>query len=137
MAVDRVRPDKVRGPRKVLFDSSFLIAAMERPTPWQHDIVGYLGRIDGVVLQPVRAELERLAGAGGRQSSYARLALELIDRGALRFEASGRGRADDELVSQALRDGAAVATIDGNLIRQLRASHVEVVSLRSGRVALV
>ncbi|MGD0637012.1 MAG: PIN domain-containing protein [Nitrososphaerales archaeon] len=134
MAVDRVGPGKVRHPRKVLFDSSFLIAVMEHPTPWQGDILENVGGFEGVVLQPVFAELRRLAGRKGRQSRFAALALALVESGAIRLEPSEGTRADEELVSHALRDGAVVATIDGGLIRQLRASHVEVLSLRSGRV---
>ncbi len=134
MAVDRLGPGKVRRPRRVLFDSSFLIAVMEHPTPWQGDILEDMGRFEGVVLQPVLAELRRLADRKGRQSRFAELAIGLVEEGTLRLEPSEGRRADEELVSYALREGAVVATIDGELIRQLRASHVEVLSLRSGRV---
>ena len=50
LASDRVRADKVRRPRRVLFDSSFLIAVMEHPTPWQEDILEKVGAYEGVVL---------------------------------------------------------------------------------------
>lgn len=137
MALDRLRSDKVRRTRRVLFDSSFLISVMEHPTPWQGDIQELVGRHDGVVLQPIESELRRLADRGGRESRFARLALGLIDRGTLRVGASAGSRADEELVSNALEDGAVVATVDGDLIRQLRASHVAVLSLRRGRVELL
>ncbi len=104
---------------------------MEHPTPWQGDILESVGGFEGVVLQPVYAELRRLAGRRGRQSRFAQLASGLVESGAVRLEQSGGSRADEELVSRALADGAIVATIDGGLIRQLRASHVEVLSLRS------
>ena len=49
---------------------------------------------------------------------------------------SNMGWPFEELVSYALAEGAVVATIDGELMRQLRATHVEVLSLRGGRVEL-
>jgi rRNA-processing protein FCF1 len=107
---------------------------MEHPTPWQGDILESVGGFEGLVLQPVFAELKRLAARKGRQSRFAELAIGMVERGELRLEPSDGSRADEELVSYALREGASVATIDGELIRQLRASHVEVLSLRSGRV---
>ena len=106
MAVDRVGPGKVRRPRKVLFDSSFLIAVMEHPTPWQGDILENVGGFEGIVLQPVYAELRRLADRKGRQSRFAKLALGLVESDAVRLEPSEGTRADEELVSHALRDGA-------------------------------
>ena len=61
----------------------------------------------------------------------------MVDRGELKLEkAVGSGSADDELVSLALGDDAFVATLDGELIRQLKASNVRVVSLSGGRVSL-
>ena len=134
MASDRVGPDKVRRPVKVFFDSSFLIAVMEDPTPWQADILEKVGRFEPVVIEPVYAELSRLAKGRTRQSRFASLAVALVDDGKLKLERSGGGgtHADEELISCALRDGATVATIDGDLIRQLKASHVEVLSLRGG-----
>jgi len=135
LAANRLGPDKVRRPaKKVYFDSSFLIAVMEEPTPWQDDILEKVGRFEPVVIVPVYAELKRLAGGRTRQSRFASLAVMLVDEGKILLERSGGRRADEELVSSALRDGATVATIDRDLIRQLRASHVEVLSLRGGRV---
>ena len=134
MASDRLGPDKVRRPVKVFFDSSFLIAVMEDPTPWQADILEKVGRFEPVVIEPVYVELSRLARGRTRQSRFASLAVMLVDDGRLKLQRSGGTHADEELISCALRDGAMVATIDGDLIRQLKASHVEVLSLSGGRV---
>ncbi|MDA4114533.1 MAG: hypothetical protein OK474_10850 [Thaumarchaeota archaeon] len=134
MATDRLGPDKVRRPAKVFFDSSFLIAVMEDPTPWQDDILEKVGRFEPVVIEPVYDELSRLARGRTRKSRFASLAVRLVDEGKIRLERSGGTHADEELVSCALRDGGKVATIDRDLIRQLKASHVEVLSLRGGRV---
>ena len=134
MATNRLGPDKVRRPVKVFFDSSFLIAVMEDPTPWQDDILEKMGRFEPVVIEPVYLELKRLARGRTKKSRFASLAVMLVDEGKIKLERSGGTRADEELVSCALRDGATVATIDHDLIRQLKASHVEVLSLRGGRV---
>jgi rRNA-processing protein FCF1 len=120
----------------VLFDSSFLIAVMERPTPWREDILESVGSFEGVVIKPVYDELERLAGGKNRASRYASLAKEVVDRGELVIQnPTGRGMADDELISLALDLGALVATLDAGLIRQLKALHVGVIILSGGRVS--
>ena len=122
--------------RKVAFDSSFLLAVMERPTPWKEDITERLGAFSPVVLASVRAELERLSVNADKRARFASLALELVD-GVFAIEQDGRGSPDDEIVSFALRERAAVATIDSELAKRLRASHVTpVITLRSGRVAM-
>ncbi|MDG6925580.1 MAG: hypothetical protein JRN09_03410 [Nitrososphaerota archaeon] len=137
MAPDRVGHRKVAPHRRVLFDSSFLIAVMERPTPWREDMLERLGSFDAVVIDTVYDELVRLSRGNGRAARYASVAKDMVDRGELKLEkAVGSGSADDELVSLALGDDAFVATLDGELIRQLKASNVRVVSLSGGRVSL-
>jgi rRNA-processing protein FCF1 len=121
----------------VLFDSSFLIAVMEYPTSWHEDILDKVGRFEPVVIQPVYDELARLADGTKRASRYALLAKEMVDRGELLLQKpTGSGTADDELISLALDEDALVATLDAELIRQLKALHVGVVALRGGRVSI-
>jgi len=122
--------------RPVAFDSSFLLAVMERPTPWSEDITDNVGAFTPVVLSSVRDELARLAAKRDTRGGFAALALELLERGSLSLEPDGRGSPDDEIISFALREGAAVATIDADLAKRLRASRVEtVITLRGGRVS--
>ena len=130
------RPKALSGrkSRAVAFDSSFLMAVMERPTPWKEDIQQMLGAFTPVVLYSVRDELSRLASKGDKKGRSAALALELIERGAFSLEPDGKGKPDDEIVSFALREGAAAATIDTDLAARLRASRVSVIALRAGRV---
>lgn len=136
MAPNRVGPRKVAPPRKVLFDSSFLIAVMEHPTPWREGILEKLGNFEPVVIQPVYDELARLAGGRNRASRYATLAKEMADSGELTVQKpTGSGQADDELISLALDEGAFVATLDAELIRQLKALGVGVIVLSGGRVS--
>jgi rRNA-processing protein FCF1 len=109
---------------------------MEHPTSWQGDMLEKLGGFEAVVIEPVYAELGRLADGGGRASRFASLAKGLTDSGALKLEMTGGRRADEELVSRALGENALVATIDSALMEQLGASRIGVVTLRNGRVEL-
>jgi rRNA-processing protein FCF1 len=120
--------------RKVIFDSSFLMAVAERPTDWLGDITDALGRVEPVILECAKAELEGLSAGGGKKVKLARLALELA-RG-FSVEPCGGANVDDEVVSHALREGAAVATVDRGMMESLRELRVDVVGLRSGRVVL-
>lgn len=126
-----------RKKKAVAFDSSFLVAVMERPTPWSQDILEKVGAFTPVVLSSVRDELARLAAKGNKTGRFAALALRLLEEGAFSLEPDGRGKPDDEIISYALREGAAVATIDSELVERLRASRVQtVITLRGGRVSL-
>jgi rRNA-processing protein FCF1 len=118
--------------QKVIFDSSFLMAVVERPTSWGADIQELIGKYDPVLLSCVKAELARLASGRGKKAKQAKVALALA--GAFRAATCGKGRVDDEIVSSALSEGAAVATVDWELSQALAASHVRVISLRRGRI---
>jgi len=136
LAADRLGLGKVGSKRRVLFDSSFLIAVMESPTSWQSDLLEKLGMYEGVIIGPVYDELGLLANGKGRSSRYASLAKGLADSGTLKLERSPGNRADEELASKALDDGAFVATIDLDLTKQLEASGIRVITLRNGRVEM-
>jgi len=43
--------------RKVVFDSSFLMAVVETPTTWYEDIVEKVGKFEPVILDCAKAEL--------------------------------------------------------------------------------
>ena len=123
--------------RAVAYDSSFLLAVMERPTSWSDDILEKVGAFTPVVLSSVREELARLALNHDKRGRFAALALALVDEGVFSLEPDGKGKPDDEIISFALREGAAVATLDSELAKRLRASRVRtVITLRGGRVFL-
>ena len=110
---------------------------MERPTTWNEDITEKLGAFTPVVLSSVRDELSRLAARGDKKGRFAALVIELLEQGKFSLEPDGKGKADDEIISFALREGAAVATIDADLAQRLRASRVQtVITLRGGRVSI-
>ena len=133
MAPHRVGRPEV-GLQRVIFDSSFLMAVVEKPTTWFEDIVYGVGKFEPVMLDCVRDELEKLASGQGRRSRTARVGLELASK--FRSEPCGGGRVDDEIASAALTTRSMVATADGELARALKASHIRVISLRKGRVAV-
>jgi rRNA-processing protein FCF1 len=127
--------EKKKARPRVVFDSSFLIAVMQRPTSWMEDITEKIGAFDPVVLSSVCEELRGLAGAGNKKSGFARLALYVIDRARFSVEPDGEGRPDDELISFALRERAVVATVDSDLAKRLRMARIPtVITLRAGRV---
>jgi len=119
----------------VIFDSSFLMAVVETPTTWFEDIVDRVGKFEPVLLECVEEELRVLASGKGGRSRTARVALDLSKR----FDRQGCGdaRVDDEIISAASADGAAVATTDADLAHVARAAHLRVISLRKGRVGLL
>ena len=84
---------RARKRRAVAFDSSFLVAVMERPTPWSEDISERVGAFTPVVLSSVRDELRRLAAKGDKRGRFAALALELLEEGTLLLGAGREGEA--------------------------------------------
>jgi rRNA-processing protein FCF1 len=120
--------------KKIIFDSSFLMAVVEEPTTWYEDIIEKVGKFEPILPDCVRDELERLAAAQDKKARAARVSLDLVSKFARR--PCGSGNVDDEIVSVALSEKALVATIDSELARSLKALHVRLISLRSGRVSL-
>jgi rRNA-processing protein FCF1 len=118
---------------QVLFDSSFLMSVVEHPTTWFEDITDIVGKVRPVVLRCTVEELKKIAQRQVKKSRTAALALELAKDFAT--EKSGSGKVDDEIVSHAIDTRCAVATVDRELIRTLRARKVRIIGLRSGRVA--
>lgn len=119
----------------VLFDSSFLMAIVEHPTTWFEDMTEMVGKVEPVTLDCVVQELKRISSRQGKRSKFASLALEFA--GDFGVEPSGKGEVDDEIVSYAISKNSAVATVDRELIRTLKARRVKVVGLSKGRVALL
>lgn len=125
-----------KGRLAVAFDSSFLLAVMDRPTTWREDILEKVGAFTPVLLGSVRDELGRLAHEGGKKGRLSALALAFAEENGFSHVEDGGGRPDDELISFALR-GAGVATLDSELLERLRASKAKtLITLRGGRVSV-
>ena len=121
--------------RRVIFDSSFLMAVAERPTTWLEDVTTVLGKVEPVILECGKRELLMLSHGTGRKAKLARVALKLAEGFAT--EPCGGAKVDDEIVSAAVARGAAVATADEELASAMKALGIQVIGLRSGRAALV
>ena len=119
---------------KVVFDSSFLMAVAERPTAWFEDILSSAGKFEPVLLGCVRDELQKLSLMRTKRARLARLALGLS--ASFSQAQCGGAAVDDEIVSFALSTNALVATVDTELRHALESSHVRVVYLKGGRVAV-
>ena len=118
----------------VVFDSSFLISIADRPTNWREDITQIVGGFAPIKLDCVMDELKALATKTGSRSKSAAVAIEIASE----FKAAPcrEGDVDSEIASYARTNGAVVASMDGELLRSLKASRVRCVTLRGGRVAL-
>ncbi|MDV3278438.1 MAG: hypothetical protein LYZ69_08250 [Nitrososphaerales archaeon] len=124
----------MKGSRFVVFDSSFLMAVVERPTTWFEDMTQELGSFQPVALDCVLVELRTISGKEWRRSKVARVAEELA--GSFRTERCEGGSVDDCVVGYARKSGAVVATVDKEMIVTLKRLKLEVVTLHRGRVAL-
>jgi rRNA-processing protein FCF1 len=120
--------------QKVIFDSSFLMAVVERPTTWFEDMVDDLGGFQPLLLECVERELRKISEGSGKRARTASVALALASK--FGRAPCGAGTVDGEIVSAAVSAKAAVATTDKDLALTLRSAHVPVVKLRGSRVAL-
>jgi rRNA-processing protein FCF1 len=110
------------------------MAVAENPTSWFQDIVQSLGSFEPTLPACVGDELSKLAAGRGKRARLARVALDLASKfGTI---PCGNADVDDEIMSAAMTEGAVVATTDANLALSLKAAHLKVVSLRSGRAVL-
>jgi len=119
---------------EVIFDSSFLMAVVERPTTWQQDIVEKIGGFQPVLLDCVGAELRELSSGRGKRSRTARVALDMASD--FNQLPCGDAEVDDEIVSAAAGGRRLIATTDRELSRSASAARIPVITLRKGRVAL-
>ena len=119
---------------KVVFDSSFLMAVIEKPTTWLEDMTWELGKVDALVPDCVIEELTKISEGEGKRSKFARLAADLAGR-FRHVECSDRN-VDDCVIEVARRERAAVATVDAEMIKALKRSGRKVVTLHRGRVAI-
>jgi len=117
----------------VVFDSSFLIAVVEKPATWYEDIQEKLGKFNPVMLDGVSGELDDLVKRGGKRGRFAALAKELGES-FMKVRGEKGGPPDDEILSWAASNDAFVATLDARMLDHLRASRMRYVTLRRGRV---
>jgi uncharacterized protein len=115
---------------QVLCDTSFLIVLVSKPIKRIAKIESQLGRLDFLVPDVVKEELERLVqNAGPKRSRLARTALELARAKFNTVPVVPAKHVDDSIIEYAMAQKCAVATIDTTLRRRLIANQVLVLSL--------
>ena len=122
---------------KVLCDTSFLIVLVSKPIKQLAKIESQLGRLDFLVPDIVKRELENLMeNKGPKRSRLAKTALE-VARASFRTVAVGPAKhVDDAIIEYAIENKCAVATIDTNLRRRLIANEVLVLTLSRDRLVI-
>lgn len=119
---------------ELLLDSSFLIFVANTPACGFEDVKASLGRPELVVLDAVIDELNTIRSrAASKRAKAAGRALEYASS-LKRISYKEGGDVDDKILNYAEANGAAVATIDSELKRRLRAVRVPVVSRRGNRL---
>ena len=116
----------------VCFDTSFLMLAAKFHMDVVSETESLLQRkVDLTVLNPVVAELERLAKKPGMSGRDARVALELILTRKIRSLSSAERRnADKALIEASERPNVIVATADLALRRAIRTGQKPVIFFR-------
>ena len=119
----------------ILCDTSFLMVLVSKPIKQVARVESLLGRLDFLVPDIVKGELERLVEkAGPKRSTLAKTALELA-KSKFKTVAVGKARhVDDSIIEYAVVHKCAVATIDTNLRRRLIATEVLVLTLSRDRL---
>ncbi|TLY10914.1 MAG: hypothetical protein E6K85_02520 [Thaumarchaeota archaeon] len=119
----------------ILCDTSFLMVLVSKPIKQVARVESLLGRLDFLVPDIVKGELERLVEkAGPKRSTLAKTALELA-KSKFKTVAVGKARhVDDSIIEYAVAHKCAVATIDTNLRRRLIATEVLVLTLSRDRL---
>src|SRR5213594_3173129 len=103
----------------ILCDTSFLMVLVSKPIKQVARVESLLGRLDFLVPDIVKGELERLVEkACPKRSTLAKTALELA-KSKFKTVAVGKARhVDDSIIEYAVAHKCAVATIDTNLRRR-------------------
>jgi len=119
-------------PYKVVLDSNFLFL----PLTLRLDIFSETekllpGRVQFIVIRPIREEIERLSRRSSQLGRKAKFALKLLDKcRQVDDEIDLSESVDDALISYAKRRKVVVATTDMELRRKLRDINVPVIYLR-------
>ncbi|MGI0047988.1 MAG: PIN domain-containing protein, partial [Nitrososphaera sp.] len=113
----------------ILCDTSFLMVLVSKPIKQVAKIESQLGRLDFLVPDIVKGELERLAEkAGPKRSTLAKTALDLAKAKFKTVTVAKARHVDDSIIEYAIAHKCAVATIDTNLRRRLISNEVLVLT---------
>jgi rRNA-processing protein FCF1 len=119
----------------IVCDTSFLMVLVSKPIKQVTRVESHLGRLDFIVPDIVKEELERLAEkAGPKRSTLAKTALELAQVKFKTVPVAKAQHVDDSIIEYAIKHKCGVATIDTNLRRRLITNEVLVITLSRDRL---
>jgi len=125
--------------RKVILDTSILMAIFENKFDIQDEILREVGLHSIVVPESVLIELHKLAELGrGKKKKYSKAALDYLKRN--KFEiihSENKRNVDDDIVLLAKRLNAMVATTDKQLMERLKGECIGILRLKKRRLELL
>lgn len=114
---------------KVLVDTSFLLLCIEKGRDFISLAEEKLGEpLECYVLEDVLNELKSLEGRGGKRGGFASLALRIAER-FKRISGERSLSPDEKLLREAEKMGAAIATIDLELMGRAREKGISIISV--------
>ena len=117
----------------VLLDASILMFMAGKPSKFLDDLQAQIGETILAVPSPVLGELKGLSKIKGRRAREAALGLEYAQNlKSLDFD----GDADTALLQIAQEHDALVATMDRELMRELKVRHVKVATVKDNHLIL-
>jgi len=120
--------------KDIVLDSSFLMVLSRAKLSETLPLKSLLAQYNVVVPNAIVGELEKLAKGKSIKAKNARTALEIARNYKIIDEESG-GNVDDIVLEAARKRSAAVATLDAELIANLKAIDIPVITLRKNRLA--
>ena len=120
--------------KDIILDSSFLMVLSREKLSETLPLKSLLAQYNMVVPKAIVRELEKLAKGESIKAKNARTALE-IARNYKIIDEEGGGNVDDTVLEVARKRSAAVATLDAELIANLKAIDIPVITLQKNRLA--
>jgi rRNA-processing protein FCF1 len=119
---------------EVVLDTSFLLELVSKPIKRLDELEVLLGKVEFIILEPTVKELKRLASKPGVKAKKAYAALKYVKNLRVVNLDDRRLNVDSAILYYALKHGAAVATLDQELMGRLKEEGVVVITLREDGV---
>lgn len=119
--------------KDIILDSSILMVLSRAKLSETLPLKSLLAQYNVVVPKAIVRELEKLAKGGSNKAKNARTALAIARSYKVIEEESG-GNVDDIVLEVAQKRNAAVATLDAELIANLKAIDIPVITLQKNRL---
>ncbi len=118
----------------ILLDASFVMELSSRPVTGFEEVESEYGKIRFVIMDAVIEEIRKIASRkGGKRAREARMALDFVTKQRLLSYPNGES-VDDKLFNYASEHLTPVATLDRQLMKRLRNSHLPLLTLSRNRI---